>query len=83
VVELVTALIESFLHSPVVIAIGVGIVAAAGAWLQGRVSGARKEREKQAADEAQARTIADQVQNDVGALPADAARQELGKWSRD
>lgn len=44
--------------------------------------GASREREKQAAEEARARDIRDQVDNDVGSLPADAARKELGKWAR-
>ncbi len=43
--------------------------------------GKAAERAKQIAAEAKARDISDQVQNDVGALPADAARKELGTWS--
>ncbi|TPM59170.1 ABC transporter permease [Mesorhizobium sp. B2-2-4] len=49
----------------------------------GNLRGAKRERDKQAAAEVEARDIKDQVQNDVGALPADAARKELGTWSRD
>jgi hypothetical protein len=43
--------------------------------------GKAAERAKQIEAEAKARDISDQVQNDVGALPADAARKELGQWS--
>lgn len=49
-------------------------------WL--RQSGKKAERAKQAEREAEARDIADKVDNDVGALPPADARKELGKWSR-
>lgn len=49
----------------------------------GNLRGAKRERDKQAVAEVAARDIKDQVQNDVGALPADAARKELGTWSKD
>ncbi|ESW65430.1 MULTISPECIES: hypothetical protein [unclassified Mesorhizobium] len=48
-----------------------------------RLAGARAERGKLAAAEAAARAVAEQVQNDVGALPADAVRKELKSWARD
>ena len=48
-----------------------------------RLAGARAERGRQAAAEAAARAVADQVQNDIGALPADAVRKELKSWARD
>lgn len=44
--------------------------------------GKASEKAKQAAAEIKARDISDQVQNDVGALPPDAARKELGEWSK-
>lgn len=40
------------------------------------------ERAKQAAAEAEARDIADSVDNDIGAMPPDAAREALKRWSR-
>jgi hypothetical protein len=58
---------------------GLGLVFAA---FKIRQSGAKAERAKQAAKEAAARTIADEVENDVGALPGSKAREELGKWSK-
>ncbi|MDX8438345.1 hypothetical protein [Mesorhizobium australafricanum] len=58
------------------------MIAAVGAWVNGRLSGAKAERNKQAAAEVKARDIADQVRNDIGALPADAAREELKSWSK-
>jgi hypothetical protein len=45
-------------------------------------AGRKAERARQAEAEAEARDIRDQVDNDVGAMPADAARKELGKWAR-
>ena len=52
------------------------------AYARGRVTGARLERADQAAAEKRARDVADQVDNDVGAMPPDARRQELKRWSR-
>ncbi|TPJ52707.1 ABC transporter permease [Mesorhizobium sp. B2-6-4] len=48
----------------------------------GNLRGAKRERNKQVVAEAGARDIKDQVQNDVGALPADKAREELKSWSK-
>jgi hypothetical protein len=47
-----------------------------------RRSGAKAERAKQAAAEKQARDISDDVQNDVGALTPEQAREALKKWSK-
>lgn len=59
---------------------GAAIVALLGVIVKSRLDGARLERAKQAAEDARARDIADQVDNDVGALPPDAARRELKEW---
>lgn len=77
-----TALLAWFLSNPTVLAIGAGIIAVVGAWFKGRLSGAKAERHKQAVEELAARDIADQVQNDVGALPSSKAREELAKWGK-
>jgi len=63
---------------PYVAAIGAALLLV----LQQRRAGAKAERTKQAEREAEARDIADKVDNDVGALPPADARKELGKWSR-
>lgn len=60
------------------IAMAAGVAFAA---LKVRQSGVDAEKAKELAAEAKARDVADQVQNDIGSLPADAARKELGKWS--
>lgn len=49
-----------------------------GAWKIDRNATAR-ERAKQAAAEAKARDVRDEVQNDVGAMSADQVRAELAK----
>lgn len=51
-----------------------------GLWLSR--GAAAKARAKQAEARLEARDIADQVDNDVGALPKGAAREELRKWGR-
>lgn len=61
---------------------GAILVAFIAAYVRGRLSGATIERQKRAAEDARARDIRDQVDNDIGAMPADAARKELGKWSK-
>lgn len=47
--------------------------------VDGRLRGAKAERDKQAEQELAARDIRDQVQNDIGAMPADKVRAELAK----
>ncbi len=51
-----------------------------GAFARGTLSGAAKERAKQAADRIEAVEEANQIQNDVGAVPPAEARKELGTW---
>lgn len=77
-----TAILAWFLSSPTVLAIGGGIVAAFVAYMQGRLAGKAREREANAALELRAREVADEVDNDVGALPPELAREELRKWSK-
>jgi outer membrane murein-binding lipoprotein Lpp len=77
-----TALPGFILSNPTILAIGAAIIGAIGLAFQQRLAGAKAERHKQQVEELAARDIADQVQNDVGALPPDAARKELGTWSK-
>ncbi|RWL45374.1 MAG: ABC transporter permease [Mesorhizobium sp.] len=70
------------LIAPYAIAAGGALIAAIAWGFHQRMAGAKAERAKQEATEVKARDVADQVQNDVGALPADAARKELKSWSR-
>lgn len=64
------------------IAAGGGLLAILVAYMRGRLAGASKERDKARDEELAAREIAAEVDNDVGAMPPDAARKELGKWSK-
>ncbi|WP_245426009.1 ABC transporter permease [Mesorhizobium sp. WSM3862] len=79
-VEVFAALLSQI--APYALAAGGALVAAVAWGFHQRMAGAKAERAKQEAEEAKARDIADKVQNDVGALPADAARKELGTWSK-
>lgn len=78
-----TALLLSLLSNPTVLAILAGIAAAFGWGLKKQRDGAAKERAKQAEAERKARTIADEVDNDIGAIPPPKARKELKEWSPD
>ncbi|MER9655693.1 ABC transporter permease [Mesorhizobium sp. M0152] len=78
-----SALLTFFLGNPDVLGIGAAIIAGLGWGVRQRLAGERTERARQAALEAAARDVADEVQNDVGALPAAAARKELKSWARD
>lgn len=80
-IEVFAALLSQI--APYALAAGGALIAGIVWGFHQRISGARAERAKQAAEEAKARDVADQVQNDVGALPADAARKELGTWSKN
>lgn len=72
------ALLGTALGKWIVAGLGV-IIALLGSYLKGRLSGAKAERTKQAEQELAARDIRDQVQNDIGAMPADKVREELAK----
>ncbi|MER9328201.1 ABC transporter permease [Mesorhizobium sp. M0488] len=78
-----SALLTFFLSNPAVLGIGAAIIAGLGWGVRQRLAGERTERARQAALEAAARDVADEIQNDVGALPAAAARKELKSWARD
>ena len=77
-----TALIAWLITNPTVIAIVGGLLGILGIGWQQRRAGAKAERAEQAEREAEARDIADKVDNDVGALPPKDARDELSKWGR-
>ncbi|RWL14900.1 MAG: ABC transporter permease [Mesorhizobium sp.] len=77
-----TALLGFFLSNPTLIAIMASVVGAITWGFHQRLAGAKAERHKQQVEQLAARDIADQVDNDVGVLTADAARKELGRWSK-
>jgi hypothetical protein len=82
-----TALLSFLLGNPAISGMLASVIAALGWGFHQRLAGARAERvaerARQAAAEAAARDIADQVDNDIGALPAGTARKELKSWARD
>ena len=77
-----SALLAFLLGNKTILAIGMAILGALGFGFQQRLAGAKAERNKQAAEEGKARDVADQVDNDIGALPADKVKEDLKKWSR-
>ncbi len=78
-----TALLSFFAGNPALLGVLASIIAALGWGFHQRLAGASTERARQAAAETAAREIASQIQNDIGALPADAARKELKSWAKD
>lgn len=62
--------------------VGIVLAVLAGAGWKLRQSGVNSERAKQAQAEAKARDVKDEVRNEVNALPANKARERLGRWSR-
>ena len=77
-----TALFLWLASNPTIIAIVGAILAALGYGYSQRRAGAKTEREKQNARERKARTVADEVDNDVGAMPPNEAREELKRWGQ-
>lgn len=67
---------------PYILAAGSAVVALFIAFIRGQSAGSSKERAKQLQERQEARTIADEVDNDVGAMPPSEARKELGEWSK-
>ena len=78
-----TALTSFLLGNPAVLGLLASVAAALGWGVRQRLAGARAERTRQAEAEAAVRDVASQVDNDVAALPAQAARKELKSWARD
>lgn len=67
---------------PYLLTAGAALAALIGIIVKSRRDGERLERARQTAEDLRARDIADEVQNDVGAMPPASAREELRKWAR-
>jgi hypothetical protein len=78
-----SGIIATILANPTVLAVLAGLAAVVAAIVRSRRAGAAAERAKQVEAERRARTIADEVDNDVGAIPPKKARKELKEWSPD
>jgi len=78
-----SGLIATILANPPVLGFLAGIAPVVAAIVRGRRAGAAAERARQAERERKARAVADEVDNDIGAMPPAEAREELSKWSRD
>lgn len=79
---MMSGIIATILTNPTVLAVLAGLAAVIAAIVRSRRTGAAAERAKQAEAERRARTIADEVDNDIGALPPDKAREELKRWAK-
>ncbi|RWN33417.1 ABC transporter permease [Mesorhizobium sp.] len=77
-----SAILGFFLTNPTLVAIMASVVGAITWGFHQRLAGAKAERHKQQVEELAARDISDGIQNDVGALPAAKARDELAKWGK-
>lgn len=75
-----SAIIGWLLSNPTVIAIVAGFLGALGWGVRQKQKGRQQERAKTEAERQKARNVADEVDNDIGALPPEEARKELGKW---
>jgi len=78
-----TALLSFFIGNPALLGMLASIIAALGWGFHQRLAGASAERARQAATETAAREIANRIQYDIGALPAETARKELKSWAKD
>jgi hypothetical protein len=82
-----SALLSLLAGNPAILGMLASVIAALGWGFHQRLAGAgaerAAERARQAAAEAAARDIAGQVQNEIEALPAEAARKELKSWARN
>lgn len=75
-----SALFASLL--PYLLMAGAALVAFLGYGAHQKSAGRKEQAAKQAAADKAARDIGDQVENDIGALPKGAAREELRKWGK-
>lgn len=75
-----TALLSSFL--PYIIAGVVGLISFLGYGYSQRRAGAAKEKARQAASEAKARTIADEIDDAVAGRTVEENRKRLGTWAK-
>lgn len=76
-----TALILSFIFSKAGAVLGM-LAMGAGLLFAARKSGAKAERARQAASEAKARTIADEIDDAVAGRTPEENRARLRKWAR-
>lgn len=76
-----SAILGYFLTNPTIVAIFAGAIAVVVAFAKGRLSGAKLERQKQAASDAKAKTVADEIDDAIAGRSPDANRKELSKWA--
>ncbi|MER9028168.1 hypothetical protein [Mesorhizobium sp. M0674] len=80
--ELIIAGLEGFFLNPTVMAIGAGVVLAIGAWIKGRLSGAKAEQAKHDAERLAARTESDKIDQAVARMSDAEVLKGQARWSR-
>lgn len=76
------SILAFILGNKTILTIAGAVLAGMGWGFHQRLAGAKAERQKQAAQEAAAIDAANEIQEDIGALPPEVARRNLEKWSR-
>lgn len=78
-----TALLTSLTAKASTYLVGAGIVVAAfvATYARAYLKGRKVERQKQAASDAKAKAVADEIDDAIAGRSPDANRKELGKWS--
>lgn len=77
-----SAILAWLITNPTILAIGAGVIAVAGAFIKGRLSGAAAERHKQAVDNLAAATEGQKIDDAVSRRAPDDNRGRLGEWSK-
>ncbi|RUV11587.1 MULTISPECIES: ABC transporter permease [unclassified Mesorhizobium] len=77
-----SALLAWLFTNPTVLAIGAAIIGALGFGFQQRLAGAKAERNRQEADQAEAASEAQKIDDAVAGRAPGANRTELSRWSK-
>jgi hypothetical protein len=78
----VIAVLVWLVSNPTVLAIGAGVIGVATAFIKGRLSGAKAERNAQSVKDAAAATEGQKIDDAVAGRAPDDNRKELGTWSK-
>lgn len=75
-------IIAWILTNPTILGIGAAIVAVAGAFIKGRLSGASAERHRQAVERLESRTESDKIDQAVAGMSDAEVLKGQAQWSR-
>jgi len=79
----VTAILTALAAKASTYLVGAAVIIGAfiATYVKGRLNGASLERQKQAASEAKAKTVSDEIDDAIAGRTPDANRKELSKWT--